>query len=293
LISGKKAQYDGTEPLSGGKRYKAVSVLEKETFSKLSSLPKATPGSFIDFTVNPTITALTPLGAVVGYAAASTTSAKSVEHLNTEGLLDVLSVDFSRTLKDLAVILNDLKKLSALGDLPITYNAASSALRIHFPGVDAETVTKLCDELAVQRGYVGQDEDFDNFVGTDIALLFPFAPSKTVSECSFYEKPVQNRTTFQDRINWQTMQDESDVESDAEYSTQSDAGLGFELDADVLDELDENPWISSPSGYESLRTSDIESSGDYAQKVDRGSPLEYQGFEGIYRFVEMCDDRRH
>lgn len=273
MIGGQKAQFDGFDPRTGEKRFRAVSATQEDVSRKMASLPKATPGSSIEFSVNPTITALTPLGSVAGFS-----SKTEKTNLNTEGLLDVLSADFSRALKELAMVLNDLKSLAQLGDLPITYE--DSTLRVHFPGCDADTVEKLCDELGVRGGFVRQDEDFDTFTGTDIALLFPFAPSKTPSEASFYTKPADTRPMYQAPIEWQTMLSEGDKLSTIEYSTQSDLGLeGIE---------EANPWVSvsSPSGYESIHSSHArESALSGAQ-----TPLEYQGFEGIYQFIQQCDD---
>lgn len=274
FISGQKAQYDGVTP-NGEKRFKAVSALQEETGRKMRSLPKATPGSWVEFQVNPTITALTSLDSVAGFSMSA--AAAPNDHLNSSGLLDVLSIDFSRALKDLAAVLNDLKKLSALGDVPITYEG--SHLRVHFPGCDAATVECLCEELSVQRGTVVQDEHFDNFVGTEIALLFPFAPTKegSLTEDSdgadFFEpvKPVmapqRHVISLDDML--------SDMHTPA-YSTQSDTG--FE---DVLAE-ENNPWLSSSSGYQSVHSGSLSGS-------DKHSPLEYQGFEGIYRFIEELD----
>ncbi|KAF1981091.1 hypothetical protein K402DRAFT_398856 [Aulographum hederae CBS 113979] len=278
FISGQKAQFDGVDPASGEKRYKSVSALQQSANEKMkNAIPRSTPGSFVDFKVNPTITALTPLASVTGYSTASFPS--KALNLNTDGLLDVLSTDFSRALKDLAAILTDLKRLSALGDLPITYRAENLCIRIHFPGCDADTVEGLCAELNVQRGVVGQDADFDAFVGTEIALLFPFAPSKTVSECSFFAKPPEQRRVAADKIDWR-VRSPSEA-SDAEYSTLSDAGLGF--DAVAEEDVEGNPWVSSPSGYESLRTSDLES------EAGKEMPLEYRTYEDMLNFLE---DRR-
>lgn len=266
-IGGQKAQFDGVSP-RGEKRYKAVSTLQEETGRKLYTLPKATPGSRLEFIVNPTITAVTPLTAVAGFSASENMQA---DHLNTEGLMDVLSTDFSRQLKDLAAVLNELKKLSTLGDLPITYEG--SALRVHFPGCDADTVERLCDELNVSRGNVIQDANFDAFAGTEIALLFPFAPSEDCSEVgSLYEQPSKELP----RKRLVSVEDMFTPSSPA-YSTQSDSGLE--------DVLAENPWVSSPSGYGSAR-----STSSYGS--NKHDPLEYQGFEGIYRFIEELDSVR-
>lgn len=277
MISGHKAQFDGVHPRTGEKRYRSVTALQDQVNRKTSKLPKATPGSFIDFSVNPTITALTPLSAVTGFNSISCEK----QNLNSEGLLDILSVDFSRALKELSIVLNDLKRLSNLGDLPISYH--SSCLRVHFPGCDAGTVERICDEVGVQRGVIRQDEDFDAFVGTEIALLFPFASSRSPSESSFFEKPVSGR---QDPIEWRHMMTPEHRMTLEDYSTHSEDGLDFE------DLGDEDPWLSSPSGYESLHTSDAEDSGAMGDSHDLHTPLEYQGIEGIYRFMEQCESAR-
>lgn len=266
FISGQKAQFDGVSPTTGEKRYKAVTALQDETGRKMRSIPATTPGSWIDFQVNPTITALTPLSGLAGF---SSSTEKSVDHLNTDGLLNVLSVDFSRALKDLAAVLNDLNRLSALGDLPITYEGSS--LRVHFPGCDADTVEKMCAELNITRGTVTQDEAFDAFAGTEIALLFPFAPSEEASECESlfeYEPAPQKQSPFMH------LEDMLTPSESAHYSTHSESGLE--------DVLAENPWLSDPSGFES-----VGSCSDY--QSDKSIPLEYQGIEGIYRFLQQCD----
>ncbi|TLD34906.1 hypothetical protein E2P81_ATG05071 [Venturia nashicola] len=284
-VGGKKAQFDGINPKTGEKRYRTVTVLQHEAAKKMLAAPKATPGSFIDFTVNPSITALTPLNTIPGFQA----SQRKMKTLNTEGLLDVLSIDFSRALKDLAVILNDLKRLSALGDLPITYQ--DSSIRIHFPGCDSDTVERLADELGIQRGIVQQDDDFDEYNGTEIALLFPFAASQTPSECSFYEKSVTTRNVKPQDKWWGENALLSDAPatsivqiSPGNYSTLSDSGM----DLDGFEE-EENPWLSSPSGYESLHSSELDDSGRCYEKDNPTSPLEYSGIEGIYRFISEID----
>lgn len=272
FIGGQKAQFDGVCPMTGEKRYKAVSALREDTGRKMRSLPKATPGSYVDFRINPTVTALTSLSAVTGY---NLSESDSADHLNTDGLLNVLSADFSRALKDLAAVLNDLGRLSALGDLPITYEG--SHLRIHFPGCDADSVERLCEELNVSRGTVIQDAAFDAFAGTEIALLFPFAPSKQASEdCeSLYEQP-KARKTKKYRIDVESMFTPSETPA---YSTQS-AQSEFSLE-----EIAVNPWLSSDPSYESVHSGSLYGS-------DPHDPLEYQGFEGIYKFIEELDSVR-
>ncbi|KAF4633806.1 hypothetical protein G7Y89_g4301 [Cudoniella acicularis] len=250
LLSGQKAQFDGMTPL-GEKRYRAITGLQEETGRKMRSMSKNTPGSFIDFHINPTVTALTPLGATFPFGRAME---MSTPHLNTEGFLDVLSVDFSRALKDLAATLNDLKRLSSLGDLPITMEGKST-LRVRFPGCDAETVECLCDEVGVQKGIIYQDKEFDSSVGGQVALMFPFAPT---SEHTLSSPGGSLRS--------QTGHDFEDIE---------------EVDEAILD----NPWLD---GYESMDgSSDRESAYFSKPSPEAQNSSDYEGLEGIYRFLEQ------
>ncbi|KAK5114892.1 hypothetical protein LTR62_002051 [Meristemomyces frigidus] len=272
LIGGQKAQYNGLDA-RGEKRFKAVTGLQHESGRKMKELPRATPGSYVDFRVNPTVTALATMTGVVGFTKSDTESAA---HLNTDGLLDVLSSDFSRALKDLAAVMDDLRRLSSLGDLPITYEG--SHLRIHFPGCDADTVSGLCEELNITRGSVFQDEAFDAFAGTEIALLFPFAPASDLAGSdtgSLYEAAFPVVPSKYQAIDIQSLISPS-IEHLA-YSTQS-----AQSDSDLEREVVENPWLSTPSGYGS-----VHSGSDY--ESDKHSPLEYQGFEGIYKFIGELD----
>jgi len=274
FISGHKAQFDGVSP-TGEKRFVAVSTLQEETGRKMRSLPKTTPGSWIDFQINPTITALTCLNSVVGYNASD--SSAMATHINSDGLIEALSTDFSRALKELAAIQNDIKRLASLGDLLITHEG--TCLRVHFPGCDATTVERLCEELNVRRGVIHEDDAFNNFVGAEMALLFPMAPSESGSVTDesdggyYYEKSLGRRQIRMDDMYTATLSEH--------YSTHSEDG--FE---DIL--AGENPWLSSsssPSGFQSVRSGS-------ALDVDEHSPLEYQGFEGIYRFIEELDSVR-
>lgn len=288
MIGGKKAQFAGVNQHTGEKRYRQVTELQAEASLKMSAVPKATPGSFIDFAVNPSITALSPFGAVSGFKEAQQ---QKMDHLNTEGLMDILSIDFSRALKELAIILNDLKKLSTLGDLLITYQ--DSCLRVHFPGCDSDTVEGLARELGLQRGVVQQDPDFDTFNGTEIALLFPYAPSKSPSECEFFDQPVTQRKTD---LWWgdPAMYEEAPASPmlynlpTPDYSTMSEQSL--ELEGIPDDVLSGGPWLSSPSGYETIHSSELDSPRVHAKESSGATtPLEYQGIEGIYRFMAEID----
>lgn len=266
-LSGQRAHFDGYNA-QGEKRYRPVSALQESTTRKMASMSRIVPGSFIDFQISPTVTALSPLAAAA--AAVSGFEVKpdvSAATLNAEGFLDVLSTDFARQLKALAAIMADLKRIAALGDLPITLEK-NSTLRVRFPGLDAETVERLCDDIGIQRGVIRQDPNFDsNYGSPPMALRFPFAPDAADEE-EILTSPGGSMRSHR-----------SEVSSIAE-------------DEALFDEyIAENPWLSNPSheaeteeGYESMPPP-LASSGEH---VSEG----FEGLVGIYRFIEECDQLR-
>lgn len=253
FLSGQKLRYDGVGP-RGERQYRAVSTLEDEAMRKFACTARAAPGAFIDFKLSPTLTALSPLG--VALSVAPETSGYKTEavgvHLNTEGFLDVLSADFGRALKDLAITLADLRRLAILGDLPVLLEN-STTLRVRFPGVDADTLNRLCDDLGIQRGVVGEDANFGLTAGVPMALKFPFAPDAPKS--------------FSVRSLREYMFDEDSLDDDFVHEV-------------FMEEMAENPWLSDPEGYESM-----------SHPLSSGEPPseDYEGLEGIYRFLEECD----
>jgi hypothetical protein len=283
-LSGQKAQFDGMSARNE-KQFKTVSAIQAKAGQKMCSVPAAAPGSYIDFKVTPTITAVGPLSKIpVG-------STHEQESLNNSTVMDMLSVDFARALKDLAVIMNDLQKLSSLGDLSL-YLPNSSTLRVRFPGCDADTVNRLCEELGIRRGLVYEDEGFNATNGTEMALLFPFAPSHTPSDITFSPRAQHGQGRKHMAVDWQDMQ------SFRQHASARSSNLSITShDFEEVEAIEENPWLSTPSGYSSLNGSDDE---DPTVDVDfrHGAQdhaldsSEYEGLEGIYRFLEECDRAR-
>lgn len=261
LLSGKKAQFDGVNA-RGEKRFRDVSVLQDKASRKMSGMHKIAPGSFIDFRLNPMLTALSPLTAELQRSA-------DVPSLNTEGFMDVLSVDFARALKDFTAVMNDLKRLQSLGDLAVT-SEPGSILRVHFPGCDADTVEALCHEVGVLRGVIGQDPDFGTAYGEETALLFPFA-SMSEKCLSSPSGSVRSRTGY-----------------DMDYEE-------VEVHDEMLDGVLDNPWLSSSEGYCSLVEDEISESASIFFETPRRSrsvsdDQSASYVEGIYRFIETCDN---
>ncbi|ORY60191.1 uncharacterized protein BCR38DRAFT_444221 [Pseudomassariella vexata] len=253
-ISGQKAQFHGINA-RGEKQYRAVSTVEDEAIRKMSAFARNAPGSYIDFNLNPTVTALSPLSGAFPYKSAGIQVADGTT-LNTEGFIDVLSIDFGRALKDLTATLSDIKKLSALGDLPIQLEKGHT-LRVRFPGVDADTVECLCDDLGLTRGIVREDREFDAEVGVPMALRFPFAPDA---------------------------KKEQSLLSPGGSLRSEDSFLAEEL-FEGFSEVEENPWLvpPEPEGYGSI--SPPISSGEHCSD-------EFEGLEGVYKFLEECDRAR-
>lgn len=265
-VSGKRAKYDGVGP-DGQPRYRAVSAAQEEARMKMESFAgrKNVPGSFIDFRISPTVTALSPLGVAFPFSTAeglgfAVKPEAGMSTLNTEGFLDVLSVDFARALKDLAAVMTDLKKLAGLGDLPIAMEKNNTILRVRFPGVDADTVERLCDDVGVLRGVVCQDPEFEASSGASVALKFPFAPDEACAKT--LTSPGGSMRSHQSQL--------SDAEQEELFGT-----------------FENNPWLSSDDheGYESMSPPVFSNSGEHCSD-------DFEGLEGIYRFLEECDRAR-
>ncbi|KAL2858376.1 NADP-dependent oxidoreductase domain-containing protein [Aspergillus pseudodeflectus] len=285
FLSGQKARFDGIDPVTGNKKFKAVTVLQDEAERKMTAIPRTAPGSSIDFQISPTITAF---GLQKKFAGASV----ETETLNSEGLLDFLSADFARALKDLAAVLNDLKRLSTLGDLPILLQDRST-IRVRFPGCDAETVERLCDEVGVQRGKIMQDADFDIRTGAELALLFPFAPSIAPSTDTddFFFRAEITPSQRPDEVDWQAMMsvEDGDTQVSPEYGRRRPSN---EISFDDSAMFGSNPWAKSSSGYSSINVSELGDRAFFPEVVSYGFPesaSEYDGSEGIRKFIAECD----
>lgn len=267
-LSGQRAHFDGYNA-NGEKVYRPVSALQESAERKMHNMPRFMPGSFIDFQTGPTMTALSPLAAAAAAAISGFEAKSEVDAvtLNAEGFLDVLSTDFARQLKDLTAVMSDLKKLAALGDLPITLEK-NNTLRVRFPGLDADTVERLCDDIGIERGIVRQDADFETSYGV-MGLRFPYAPD------------VEDEDTF-------TSPGGSLRSHLSEISS-------IEEDEALFDEyIEENPWLSTPlpepvveDGYESM-SPPLPSSGEHVSRTSE----DFEGLEGIYHFLEECDRLR-
>ena len=270
--SGQRARYDGVGP-RGEKHYAAVSALHTEASRTLKAHSFRAAGSYVDFPLNPTITALSPLAAAFPFSSSPATLEQAAT-LTEEGFLAGLSSDFAQALKDLSAVLDSLRRLSALGDLPVHLEKGrrgGTVLRVRFPGVDAETVETLCDDLGLTRGLVGQDANFDAQNGAPVALRFPFAPDAEERGASTFTSPggsVRSRRSFTGL---------SETEEEEVYLQQF---------------LEDNPWLSNTEeeGYATTEEGYGTMSATSPRSRENAS-ADYEGLEGIYRFLEECDRR--
>ena len=289
FVGGGKARFDGVDPITGEKRFRSVTNTEDEVLNKFEKhVSGASKGANLEFRLSPTITALFP---------------STSQTLGSVDVLDALSIDFARALKDLSLTLSDLRRLSALGNLPlnVTTTCKGPILSVRFAGCDAETVARLCEELGVFRGIVREDESWDHDKDVEMALLFPFAPtnqSKSGSEY-FEHRATVDTVIAPEQLEWQAMMSLS-AGIDTPGSTLSYEDVGHPVMTPAYDS-------TSQSGYESMKESDFADHDPYLhyrahshhhQGVrDSSSGLDsqqqshdFKGLEGIYRFLQECDN---
>ena len=325
-LGGKKVRYDGTDPRTGEKRFKAVSQMQHEACKKMRSMTKFQrqgKGTTLEFNLSPNVTALGVFSGCKSHDQDSTSVGDSLQGLqdhtllasptlNTPALLHVLSIDFARALRDLATIYSDLQRLAALGDLPISLSENGTVLQVRFLGCDAETVERLCDEVGVRRGIIREDPGWDVSAEKDVemALLFPFAESKAPSE-----GPEDNEERYLQRIfspatktkkepvDWTNMLPPSAPHSEELFpaassprlSTREMRSVDSQHSFHLLSSDEEDLRIASDE-YDSIPDNDSYLSTITAanQRPSRtGSNLEdYEGLQGIYRFLAECESAK-
>lgn len=306
FVGGGKARFDGVNPVTGEKRFRSVSQTEDAVYSQWESpMSSSMKGTNLEFKFSPTITALCP-------SFSSEKSNLDVTSLSDIDLLSTLTSDFARAIQDLSLILTDLRALSALGDLPISliHTAAGPILSVRFPGCDADLVSRLCDEVGVRRGVVVEDEGWHTaLVGqagqaekdVEMALLFPFALNATPSLPSeggeYYFTNATQRQRRPEQVNWRNMLSPS---QQSQYTAES---LHDNHSAEDRTLKSPDRHAHSPiSGYESLGDSDFASEDPYLHTASpvkaattqgtRAESGEYEGLEGIYKFLQVCEEAK-
>lgn len=284
VVGGGKARFDGLDGKTGEKRYKAVSRTEDEVLQKIEKPFKTyAKGTNLEFQLSPTLTAFS--------TKISTDS--TVDHtLLCPEFLSNISIDFARALKDLSAILADLHRLSTLGDLPImlSHSPSGPILNCRFPGCDAHTVSRLCDEVNIQRGIIREDEAWEQDRDVEMALLFPFAPETMgPSEDEEANDCFGPASAASEQLDWRHMMAPQESVPIDEVTSNGPAPGGRRASYQKSKSL---------SGYESLGESDFTEADPYVREEMQTREFSvsgsegYEGLEGIYRFLKECEDAR-
>ena len=307
-VNGLKAQYDGVDPKTGNKRFRAVTATQEKAMSSFHNAKPNSKGTTLEFCIAPTVTSISPFDA-------------SENTIDSSTVLSGLASDFSRSLSSLALIHSDIKRLSTLGSLPISHPNPHT-IQVRFPGCDEKTVNSLCDELGIQRGVVKEDPGWDAEEGdkdVGMALLFPWAPSRAASEASaeeaantyFSRVDAGARTKTlgaADSLEWASMLSPSPRPSNP--AVKSDKEDSYSIIAPSNATEFNNPWLKSSSSgsnasFDPLRESDFASNDGFdfegldltrveTARQERGplSFADYEGTEGILRFLDAYDGAR-
>ncbi len=304
VINGGKARFDGINEQTGEKRFMTISKSENGFYQRFKKpFTPTVKGTSLEFPLSPTITALSTAAPAAHSASASTLQFQSI---NENNLLDNLSIDFARTLRDFSTILSELRRLSTLGDLPLslTHGPSGPILALRFPGCDGASVSRLCNEANICRGIIREDEAWGHDRDVEMALLFPFAPGNCQAshgmsgERNDYFEHCGPAGTATEQLDWRQMMssygpslkalDENDVvdlhsweltQSKKFRSTCSGFLSGYESLGADSDFAPEDPYLRCHETARSMRSR--------AACSD-----DYEGVEGIYRFLKECEDAR-
>ncbi|KAF8422047.1 hypothetical protein EV426DRAFT_550749 [Tirmania nivea] len=221
-MGGKNAAEEYRKHKNGGK----VSV--RAHLAAMLSQDGTAPGAFVDFHMAPTFTSLSRL---------------SKNSIGNTHFMAALDEDFTEIVNDVATVWSELLKLGRLGDLPISMaKDREDTIRVYFSGCDRETVLRLCDEVGVTRGVVGEDEKFG------FELLMPTLEMKPYSEWesrSLHATPpmaVPQQRVKGTRLYWQDML--SEKEGEIEGSCVSDDGDEMMTDQATDEETEYTPPVS-------------------------------------------------
>lgn len=294
-FSGHEARFDGIESRTGEKKWKSITRAE-DVVSRITSKSiqsKEMKGTSLEFSLVPTITALSPSLESCMMDTLSHAQARTIDGITIDGFAS----DFSRAVNDLSVILADLKRLSALGDLPISFDN-KSIIKVHFPGCDARVVESLCDEFGVRHGTLREDAGWRTDKDAQMALLFPLAPGQSESET---DDPVETMFCrdrsghqLQEQVGWQSMMStgRSDViDVRPHLSTRSITSEESRTGTDRA--VPEDSLWTLEDGYESGDYEGNEGAGGGFMERARVGSQEYEGVEGMFKLLSKCEGGSH
>ena len=288
LLRGGKVRYDGVDPKTGEKRFRAVTATQDKAMSAFTRSNASARGTNLEFKISPTVTAL-----------ANTLSHHEQEEsvtLQTPDLLKTLSGDFARSLQSLSSVVNDLQRLSSLGSLPIALNEKPDGpvIVVRFPGCDADIVSRLCDEVGVMRGIIKEDAEWQEDKEVQMALLFPFAPAGAVEDSNSASALMASDYFFRRDNN--PIKEEVRKRQEHWGAGLSSPALSKQSSFDQVTLHSHNNAADSVSGYESIVDPDAwvpsHRSAVRTPSIAAAGSQDFDGVEGIYKFLQVCDDAR-
>lgn len=280
-MGGKNAAEEYRKHRNGGK----VSV--RAHLAAMLSQNGTAPGAYVDFHMAPTFTSLSRL---------------SKNSIGNTGFMAALDEDFTEIVNDVATVWSELQKLGRLGDLPVSLaRDREDTIRVYFAGCDRETVLRLCDEVGVTRGVVGEDEKFG------FELLMPTLEMKPYLESEGRRfHAISPVTVPHQRVNgtglyWQDML--SEKEGEIEGSCVSEDGDGVMTGETTEDGTEYTSPVSmgeyffegsSLSGLSPLFSDSEGSAGlmfpPYPEQTQQQVQAPNLGVEGLQRFLEECEE---
>ncbi|KAK6544361.1 hypothetical protein TWF694_001062 [Orbilia ellipsospora] len=204
------------------------------------------PGAYVDFNIVPRFTCLRE-NDPVGYTCLDTTT--------RGGFMDELDVELNSAMRDITRVYQDLQKLSALGELPVTL-IQPATLRVHFRGCDADLVTALCDEVGVVTGVIHEDERFA------------------------YDRLIPRGEHNVEAVNWREMLSSSDDEDDTDWERYS-AIPSHEINNPLFDHLSVSDGDGARQRWES-------NGEEFFDEIDPGGMSDDEGL-GFSKEEYMID----
>ena len=289
VLNGGNVRYDGVDPVTGEKQFRAVTATQDKAMSAFTRSNASLRGTNLEFKISPTITAFVN--------SLSHSQQEKEITLQTPNVLSTLSGDFARSLQSFALITSDFQRLSTLGSLPIalTERPDGPVISVRFPGCDADLVSRLCDEVGVMRGIIKEDAEWQEDKEVQMALLFPFAPAGA-SEASSDSASAMKASNYFFRHGHDLVEEEVRKEQENWRAALSSPARSKESSFDQVTVRSHGQGLNSPSDYESVADPDgwspSQRAGYKSTSFAPGDSQDFEGVEGIYKFLQVCDDAR-
>lgn len=240
------------------------------------------PGAYVDFHLGPTFTCLSRL---------------SKNSIADAVFMGALSEDFKAIVADVTAVFEDLQKLATLGDLPVSLaKDKDDTIRVYFAGCDREIVERLCDEVDVNRGVIGEEEPF----GFEFLMPTLDIHPVMVKQVSGMNRGFPHSTSPQPpqrvrevNLYWQDMLSSDDEDGDSNLSEDGYGGGMMTMSgtgSTPAVSLGTEGYLFSGSSVSGISPVQWSSSSGYSPPPRSRPQLSQVEVQGIQRFLEQCDE---